>query len=427
MKIKNALILAGGLGTRLRSVIQDVPKPMAPINGQPFLKFILDYLYNYGFENIVLSVGYKHEMIQAFFGNSYRGMQIQYAVEKERLGTGGGIQFAATFFKGFPFFVMNGDTLFHADFWEMEHQYKTQNADMVMALKPMQYFERYGTVSLNSENKITSFNEKKYCEKGLINAGVYLMDDSIFLINNFNSSFSFEKDVMEKYCDSLNIIGVPSNGYFIDIGIPEDYEKANYDLKKNNLEKIISAIKTEKNWTLFLDRDGVINQRIPGNYVQYPNEFKFINGSDTAIHIFSKYFKIIVVVTNQQGVGKNIMAHENLHKVHEFMIEGINRVGGRVDKVYYCPELAKNNPKCRKQNIGMGLQAQKDFPDINFEKSVMVGDSISDIQFGNLLGMKTVFVETKNAKEIELAKNEDIDFQFADLISFAQQFEKNEL
>lgn len=424
MKTTNAIILAGGKGTRLKSVIQDIPKPMASIGNaelesKPFLEIILDHLYNYGFKRIVLSVGYKWEIIQEHFKEEYRGMQIEYAIEKTPLGTGGAIKAAAQKFREEPFFVFNGDTLFRADLWEMEKTYLTTRPDMVIGLKPMQDFSRYGTVQINKEHKITAFNEKKYCEKGLINGGVYLLDNNFIEKNNLPEKFSFEKDVLENLVSSSNFVAVISDSYFIDIGIKEDYIKASKELSPIKMEDLLGKIKSG-NWTLFLDRDGVINERIPGNYIKHPEEFAFIKGSDTACVIFTKLFKKIVVVTNQQGVGKNLMKAKWMDEVHDFMVKGIEAVGGKIDQIYYCPELAKNNPKCRKPNIGMGLQAAKDFPEIDFSKSIMVGDSISDIQFGNRLGMMTVFVETKTAEEVELAKKEDINFQFRNLSDFAE-------
>ncbi len=307
MKIKNAVVLAGGKGTRLKSVVKDIPKPMAPINDRPFLELVLDFLYDYEIKNIVLSVGYAKEVIKEHFKDNYRGMKIRYAEENEPLGTGGGIRLASRFFKNEPFFVFNGDTLFFADLWKMEEAYFSHEVDMVMALKPMEKFERYGTVDLDKGKNIQSFNEKKYCEKGLINGGVYLFDNSLFLIDDYKTSFSFEKDVLEKYVGQLKIKGVILDSYFIDIGIPEDYFKCIGDKKEQKINQLIEKIKKEKGWTLFLDRDGVINKRIPGNYVRFPDEFEFMKGSDDAIAKFSKVFDRIVVVTNQQGVGKKLM------------------------------------------------------------------------------------------------------------------------
>lgn len=148
----------------------------------------------------------------------------------------------------------------------------------------------------------------------------------------------------------------------------------------------------DPSWTLFLDRDGVINNRIVGGYVSHVDEFEFLPGVLDAFNIFSKRFKSIVIITNQQGIAKGLMTESELHQVHQFMIETINSHGGRVDGIYYCADMATKPNNCRKPKPAMALQAQNDFPDIDFSKSIMVGDMKSDIEFGNNLGMKTLFV-----------------------------------
>ena len=145
-------------------------------------------------------------------------------------------------------------------------------------------------------------------------------------------------------------------------------------------------------FTLFLDRDGVINRRIPGSYVKDCSAFEFLEGSLEAVIGFRDLFTRIVVVTNQQGIGKGIMTTEDLNEVHDHMLKAINSAGGHIDKVYHCPKLASLNPRCRKPNPGMGEKAQADFPEIQFKESVMVGDSLSDMEFGIRLGMTTVFI-----------------------------------
>ncbi len=423
MKIKNALVLAGGMGTRLRSVVNDVPKPMAPVAGKPFVAHLLDWLYNYEFEHVCFSIGYLGDVVKEYFKHEYRGMKISYVVEKEPLGTGGGIKLASSVFENEYFFVFNGDTMFHADLWEMEKSLFTTGAELVIGLKPMKDFDRYGNVSIDKTGRITAFEEKRPKKEGLINGGVYLMSSALFDLLELSGKFSFEKDVMEKSVNDCLFQGVPSVGYFIDIGIPEDYLLAQEDFSKIPREKLIQRIRQEDNWTLFLDRDGVINKRIKGNYVRYPDEFEFIEGSDKAVGTFRKCFERIILVTNQQGVGKSLMAAEMIDKVHAFMEEGTKEYGGNFDAMYYCPELAKLNPKGRKPNIGMALQALEEFPETDFEKSIIVGDSISDIRFGKRVGMISVFVDTKSEAEIEASYKEDIDFRFDDLASFAAWFE----
>jgi len=172
-------------------------------------------------------------------------------------------------------------------------------------------------------------------------------------------------------------------------------------------------------WTLFLDRDGVINKRIPGSYVRHWGEFDFLEGALEAIASFKTIFKHIVVVTNQQGVGKGLMSKQDLESIHQRMTFEIVKRGGSIDKVYYCPELKVSNPPCRKPNSGMALQAKEDFPAINFKESVIVGDSISDMEFGIRLGMKTVYIETKK-EELLQSETLDLDYRFGSLHDFSK-------
>ena len=173
---------------------------------------------------------------------------------------------------------------------------------------------------------------------------------------------------------------------------------------------------------LFLDRDGVINQRIVGAYVRNMQEFRFLDGVLDALAILARKFDYCFVVTNQQGVAKGLMHETDLIQLHAQMLQTIHQHGGSIDKAYYCTLHERDNPPCRKPNTGMGLQAKTDFPSVHFEHSVMVGDSISDIEFGLNLGMQTVLIETK--KDIDVAAlerlNSKIDHRFASLLEYAQ-------
>ena len=175
-----------------------------------------------------------------------------------------------------------------------------------------------------------------------------------------------------------------------------------------------------KNWTLFLDRDGVINERLVGDYVKSWNEFEFSAGVLKALQILNNKFQTIVIVTNQQGVGTGKMTMENVDAVHEKMIAEIKKNGGRIDKIYVCPDLKHNNPKCRKPETGMGEQAQRDFPNIDFSKAIILGDSASDMEFGKRLGMKTVFVKTK-PEDFEKALKIGYDMEVESMMEFVEK------
>ncbi len=173
-------------------------------------------------------------------------------------------------------------------------------------------------------------------------------------------------------------------------------------------------IRSSGEWTLFLDRDGVINRKLPGDYVKNWNEFEFLPRSLEAIKLFSQIFKYVIVVTNQQGIGKGVMVHEDLNDIHQKMCDAIINEGGYIDQVYYCPHLAIENPSCRKPNPGMAFQAAEDFDDIIFKQALMIGDSISDMQFGKQLNMYTILLETPSVLS-ESFESEFIDMNLASL------------
>ena len=181
----------------------------------------------------------------------------------------------------------------------------------------------------------------------------------------------------------------------------------------------------EKGWSLFLDRDGVINKRIPDDYVKQPEEFEFIPGVTQALKIFADYFETIVVVTNQQGIGRGLMTSSQLDLIHEKMIQKVTETGGRIDSILYSPDLKNTRSFTRKPAIGMGLKARKQLPSINFKRCIIAGDSYSDILFGHRLGMKTVLIGTD--KEVTLKCSEILDYSFPDLISLAKFIEEKRL
>jgi histidinol-phosphate phosphatase family protein len=173
----------------------------------------------------------------------------------------------------------------------------------------------------------------------------------------------------------------------------------------------------DKSWTLFIDRDGVINHEKKADYIRNWEEFNFYDGVLEAMEILNEKFGVIVMVTNQKGVGKGLMTKDDLDNIHSNMLENIVANQGRVDKIYYCSDLEDNSPN-RKPNPGMAFQANKDFSTIDFNKSIMVGNKLSDMNFGRNAGINTVFVATTNP-EIPFPHT-SIDFRFTDLLAFAK-------
>ena len=231
----DAVILAGGLGTRLRSVVSDVPKCMAPVDGRPFIEWILAWIEPFRPEKIVLSLGYLSEVVTDWIQNSMRDypIPIDWVIEDTPLGTGGGIKLALAKVTAPQCIILNGDTFFDVDLNALCSLHKRNATALAIALKPMERFDRYGSVTLDPDGHIRSFNEKRYCEKGLINGGIYCMDCNAGLIADKPERFSFEKDVLEPESAAGHVSGFVSDGSFIDIGIPEDYALAQTFLPAN--------------------------------------------------------------------------------------------------------------------------------------------------------------------------------------------------
>lgn len=388
-----AIVLAGGLGTRLRSVVQDLPKAMAAIQSRPFLEYQLDLLIENGITRFIFSVGYKSESIRQHFSNSYKNCEIVYALEKTRLGTGGAIKLAMQQVEGAHVVVVNGDSMFKTAVQEQYKVHLDSDADATLALKPMENFERYGTVELADNGRITTFLEKQSIDKGLINGGLYIFKVDAFQKLDFPEKFSIEKDYFEAKVKELNLFGFITEGYFLDIGIPKDFKKAQTEM--------VDFFNIDKSWTLFLDRDGVINKKRDNDYVKTIAEFEFLPNTLAAIANFSNFFGQIIIITNQQGVGKGIMSEQAITEIHRHLMTKVKEAGGKIDAIYHAPQLVAEKSAMRKPEIGMAVKAGNDFPAIDFAKSIMVGDSPSDMEFGRRAKMVTVFVGDNTSDESE--------------------------
>jgi D-glycero-alpha-D-manno-heptose 1-phosphate guanylyltransferase len=228
-----AIILAGGFGTRLQKVVNDLPKSMALINDKPFLEYLLNFLTGQGIQKVILSVGYKQEMIREHFKDRYKQLTISYAIEEEPLGTGGGILNALEQVEGESAFALNGDSMFRIDLQAMQHLHQKTEADLTMALRYLDDTSRFGTVRIDAEKRVTGFLEKDQdSDPGYINGGIYLINKNFLVSYSFGKKFSIEKDCFEKCYKESRIFGYPAKGYFLDIGIPEDYMTAQDEFKR---------------------------------------------------------------------------------------------------------------------------------------------------------------------------------------------------
>lgn len=378
-RTREAVVLAGGFGTRLAHVVPDLCKPMAPVAGRPFLRYLLDELASARFERVVIADGYRRDQIESFFGDFYRGMKIVYSPEDIPLGTGGATKRALALCQSDSVFVLNGDTYLNCDFAAMEKAL-TRETDAVLAVKRMRNFNRYGTVKLTGSGTVTAFQEKQYCSEGYVNAGVYLMRTGALAA--MPEKFAIERDWLELLAGTGRLHAVECHGNFIDIGVPMDYEHA---------QTMFASL--ARGWKLAIfDRDGTIN--VDTVHLHQPNKLKLI---PKTVELLRRYtgdseWKV-VVATNQAGIAKGLYTETEMYVVHQALDRMLAEHGCRIDAYYYCPHHPDfTGPcSCRKPAPGMLLAAMHDF-DANPEDCIMYGDKPSDEKAALSAGIRYIRV-----------------------------------
>ena len=225
-----AIVLAGGLGTRLSEITTDIPKPMAPIGTRPFLEYLLDYLVEQRAEQVILAVSHKWEVIHKHFGDTYRGMLLKYSVEDEPLGTGGAIRQALDTIPDDEVIVLNGDTLFQVELEAMAATYHRGKALLTIALKQVADCGRFGRVKISGNGVITEFMEKSTTSSGWINGGIYMLNRRLLDDFQMPARFSFEQDLVGPNISRIRPVAFQSSAYFIDMGAPEDYKRAQREI-----------------------------------------------------------------------------------------------------------------------------------------------------------------------------------------------------
>ena len=233
--MRSAIVLAGGVGSRIESVAGGLPKALLDVEGRPFIEYVLDQLIDAGVQHVVIACSYKWQMIADYLGDTYRSLAIDYSVEAYPLGTGGAIKQAFDLFNIQEAFVVNADTLFKIDLAELARRHRESNAFISLALRSVDDVSRYGEVTVRDHDKLATFNEKTRSGPGLINGGIYVVDVEIWddSMIDVSERFSFETDMLQRYVDLGIFYGFPMDGYFIDIGIPSDLERARKEFKSN--------------------------------------------------------------------------------------------------------------------------------------------------------------------------------------------------
>lgn len=400
-----AIVLAGGFGTRLRPCVNDLPKPLAPINGRPFLAYLLDYLYVNGVHRAIISTGYMSEKIKEAFGNRYRGMTVEYCREETPLGTGGAIKKAIGMCRGEYAAVINGDTFYDVDLAEMQRIHESSGCPITLAAKKLTNIERSGFLEVQN-GMLSGFLEKGASGEGLINGGIYFIDKNA-LDGISEEKFSFEKQVLENQLFPVRVF--ESDAYFIDIGIPEEFARANAES---------GMLKTRrKRKAVFLDRDGTLN--VDTGHLYRTQDFEFLPDADKAVARMKEKGYLAIVVTNQAGIAKNLYKTEDADNLHGYIDSLLyEKYSVVADGYYYCPhhpeavlEEYRSVCLCRKPEAGLILKAVSDFEgigiEIDLENSFLAGNRRSDLLAGIKAGITNIVLigsDEPDAAEIASAQ-----------------------
>lgn len=379
------LVLCGGLGMRLRTVIGDRPKALAPVAGRPFLHYLLRYLQRQHIRDVVLCTGFGAAEIEAYCqdGRAW-GLQIRYSREDRPLGTAGAIKQAESYLESNPFCVLNGDSLVQADLSTLIQFHQAKQAGMTLCLVEVPSRARFGSVALTADGAITGFDEKRDRQAGLINAGLYLMERAMLQMMPPNIPTSLEYDVLPRAIGH-GLYGFVSTGPFIDIGTPETYALAqsllpDWESRSQSMRSLV-----------LLDRDGTIN--VEKHYLSSPDQVELLPAAAEGIRRMRQLGLIVAVVTNQSAIARGYLDQRTLEQIHQRLCALLDEQGASLDAIYVCPHHPDDGCFCRKPAPGLARKAAEQWH-VDLSHAFVVGDNVCDIQMGQRIGATTILVRT---------------------------------
>ncbi len=381
MEVRQAVLLVGGKGTRLGDLTQDTPKPLLEVApGVRFLDVLLYEVARHGFDDILLLAGHHGDQIELAYNNKrVLDSKIEVLREPQAMGTGGALRHASA--RLAPWFLMgNGDSLFEINLRALA-QSPDDSFDARLALRMIDDPARFGAVSLEGEH-VVSFHEKNESLKGpaLVNGGLYLLNRDPIL-GQIQGPASIEQDVFPKIAKAGHLLGKTFDGYFLDMGLPETYAQARREIPARRIRP-----------AAFLDRDGVLNH--DEGYTHKPEDLKLMPGASKAVRMLNEAGYLVIVVSNQAGVGRGLYTLDDMHAFHRALSDELAGAGAHLDAIYTCPyhaeaeldEYRVDNHPDRKPNPGMIITAMQEWP-IDRSRSFLVGDKPSDIEAAKNAGI----------------------------------------
>jgi histidinol-phosphate phosphatase family protein len=385
-----AAVLAGGLGTRLRSVVGDRPKVLAQVRARPFLAYLLDQLAAAGCRSVVLCTGFLGQQVSRVFGENYGPLRLFYSREQEPLGTAGALRFALSHIGCDPVLVMNGDSFCDIDLNAFRDWHCRRQATISMALARVERTERYGRVKFDAGTRIVEFIEKQEgAGPGWINAGIYFIGQEVLRSIPEGADLSLEREIFPRWVGH-GLYGYTTLGSFIDIGTPVDFAGA---------EKFFAGISdTRQRRFIILDRDGtIIEER---EYLSQPEQVMLIPGAGAALRELRQMGFGLVVITNQSGIGRGFFDHDQLDRIHRRLNQLLESEGVHLDGLYACPHVPDDRCDCRKPRLGLIEKAAKELG-FSPQNSIVIGDKACDIDMGRMAGALTFLVRTGYGAQFE--------------------------
>ena len=404
-------ILAGGSGTRLRPILSDRPKVLAPVGGRPFLAYLLDQMVDAGIRKVVLCTGYLAGQVYSAFGDRYRDLRIWYSEEDRPLGTAGALAQALPLLDSDPVLVLNGDSHCNLDLPAFQQWHEEKKAVGSIALVHQPDASRFGCVSFDANGWILRFGEKKTTGAGWINAGIYLLSQSLLRSIPQGHAASLEYDIFPN-CVGSGLFGFNMGSHFIDIGTPVSYAEAESVLIGRKQYAPVGHANSKHRRYVLLDRDGTIN--VERNYLSDPEQFELLPGAAEGLLRLSSLGLGLVVVSNQSALGRGYLDIERLEAIHQRMRNLLQQHGVRLSGIYFCPHSPADVCGCRKPEVGLGHRAAADLG-FDLTESFVIGDKESDIAFGKRLGATTLLVRTGYGREVELRSQHGADYIIDDL------------
>ena len=382
-----AVVLVGGRGTRLGPLTATQAKPLLPLDGRPFLDWLLRNIDRYGFESIVLLAGYRSEQFVDLVRNLRLDARLQLVTEQEPQGTGGALLVARAELEQ-EFFLFNGDSLFDFNYLDMSARIP---GDCIgcLGLRAVPEALRYGGVVLDGD-RVVSFSEKGRTGPGLINGGVYFLRKR--LLDFAAPKCSLEKDVLPAL-SACSLAGFVYGGFFLDIGIPEDYERAREQVPAHFFRPAV-----------IFDRDGTLNRDF--GYTHRPADFEWLPGARETIRLLNDLGCLVIVVTNQAGVARGYYTEDEVRKLHVWMNRELRPLGAHIDAFYFCPHHPTEGKApyvqacdCRKPAPGLIVRAVQEW-NVDVCRSFGVGDKESDRRAYEAAGVRSTFRSVSELSEM---------------------------